>query len=374
MQEKHLHIVCMDVPYPADYGGVIDVFYKIKTLAQLGIHIHLHCFENGRAVSTVLDRYCAEVHYYHRKQGHKGFSHKLPYIVCSRGDATLLDNLLADDYPILLEGIHCTYLLQDPRFASRRIFLRLHNTEYVYYQKLCQHERSLFKKIYYWHESRLLKQYEGQISRRCMILAMSAQDLSRYKKEFQADRIALLPAFVPSVKNGCLQERGCYCLYHGNLSVSENERVAVWLLRAVFNDLKIPLVIAGKNPSSRLLRLAERNENTCLVADPSEEEMRDIISKAQVHVLPSFNATGIKFKLLNALFNGRHCVTNRAALEGTGLETTCRLCSNAQSFKRMIGQLFEQPFGQGERESRLEILESQFDNVKTARQLIAWIW
>ena len=46
--EKHLHIVSFDVPWPANYGGVIDVFYKVKALSAKGIRIHLHAFEYGR--------------------------------------------------------------------------------------------------------------------------------------------------------------------------------------------------------------------------------------------------------------------------------------------------------------------------------------
>ena len=29
----HLHIVSFNVPLPADYGGIIDVFYRLKSLA-----------------------------------------------------------------------------------------------------------------------------------------------------------------------------------------------------------------------------------------------------------------------------------------------------------------------------------------------------
>ena len=28
----HLHIVSFNVPWPADYGGVIDVYYRIKAV------------------------------------------------------------------------------------------------------------------------------------------------------------------------------------------------------------------------------------------------------------------------------------------------------------------------------------------------------
>ena len=41
---KELHIISFNYPYPPSYGGIIDVYYKIKALSDLGIKIHLHCF------------------------------------------------------------------------------------------------------------------------------------------------------------------------------------------------------------------------------------------------------------------------------------------------------------------------------------------
>src|SRR5579871_548306 len=196
MPEKHLHIVCLDVPYPMDYGGVFDLFCKLKTLHQLNIKIHLHCFEYGRGEQPELNNYCEEINYYSRKEGHKGFSHRLPYIVCSRSSKELLENLLKDNYPILLEGVHCTYLLNDERFSNRKIFLRLHNIEHKYYQQLFQSEKSLGKKLYYWHESNVLKHYERKIANKAFIISVSQQDADYYKNEFHADHIELLPVFL----------------------------------------------------------------------------------------------------------------------------------------------------------------------------------
>lgn len=71
------------MPYPVDYGGVFDLFYKIKELHSLGVKIHLHCFDYGRGEQPELNKYCEEVFYYSRNEGHKGFSFKLPYIVAS---------------------------------------------------------------------------------------------------------------------------------------------------------------------------------------------------------------------------------------------------------------------------------------------------
>ena len=67
MNSKHLHIISFDVPYPTNYGGVIDVYYKMKALHQQGIKIHLHCFEYGRAEAKILEDICEKVYYYKRK-------------------------------------------------------------------------------------------------------------------------------------------------------------------------------------------------------------------------------------------------------------------------------------------------------------------
>ncbi|MEJ7913284.1 MAG: mannosyltransferase, partial [Chitinophagaceae bacterium] len=175
--EKHLHIVCLDVPYPVDYGGVFDLFHKIKTLYELGIKIHLHCFEYGRGEPSILNNYCVKVIYYQRNEGHKGFSTVIPYIVASRSSRQLIENLNLDSYPVLLEGIHCTYPLYCDSLSKRKIFLRLHNVEYQYYHHLFRHESSLLKKAYYYNESRLLKCYEQKIVNRANILAVSQKDV-----------------------------------------------------------------------------------------------------------------------------------------------------------------------------------------------------
>jgi hypothetical protein len=372
--EKHLHIVCLDVPYPVDYGGVFDLYYKIRTLHELGIKIHLHCFEYGRGEQTELSYYCEEVNYYHRKEGHKGFSHKYPYIVCSRSNIELLENLLKDNDPIFLEGIHCTYLLNDKRFGGRKIFLRLHNIEYKYYRQLFNAEKGWIKKFYYWHESNLLRKYENEIANKAKIIVVSRQDADCYRKEFSAKNIEMLPVFLPFKQIESGTGNGCFCLYHGNLSISENESAALWLLGKVFNDLAIPLVIAGKNPSSRLQKMAQKHPFTCLEANPTQAEMQDMIAKAQINILPSFNNTGIKLKLLNALFNGRHCVVNEQTVGFTGLDSLCHICSDEMAFKEIIRNLFVIPFRQEEITAREKILPQLFNNEKNGKQLIEWIW
>lgn len=357
-----------------DYGGVFDLFQKMKSLSAAGVKIHLHCFEYGRGRQPALDEYCAEVHYYPRHEGHKGFSHKLPYIVCSRSSQELLVRLLENDYPILLEGIHCTYLLNDERFRDRRVVLRLHNVEYQYYRQLYQSERSLWKRIYYRHESNLLRLYEQRIASKVKILAVSEKDCEQYRSEFGAPDIQALPVFLPFDEVRTREGTGCFCLYHGNLSVPENEQAVCWLLKSVFSALELPLIISGKQPSARLIRAIEQHPMACLIADPSEEELQDLIAKAQVNILPSFNCTGIKLKLLNALYNGRHCLVNKEMVEGTGLESVCRIADGAEAMRSTLLDLYTRPIRPEEVEKRKGVLAGIYDKQKNVDRLLRSIW
>ncbi len=373
--ERHLHIIALDTPYPVSYGGLFDIYYKIKALSQAGIKIHLHCFEKQHSEQAELTDYCEAVYYYPRRSGLRSFSFILPFIVNSRKSGQLTNRLLEDRYPILMEGIHCTFLLTDPRFSERKIIVRLHNVEYKYYRGLYKSSRSAFKKIYYLYESGLLKKYESVIANKVSaVITMAEQDATAYRTEFNASNVFYLPVFSGFKHLQVKKGMGSYCLYHGNLSVAENEETAVWLIRKVFNDALIPFIIAGKNPSLRLMKICRKYKQVTVVANPGSDEMNTIISNAQINVLPSFNTTGIKLKLLHALFTGRHCIVNNATIYKTGLDHLCTIAERADDFKTAIEQLMDRVLTEEEVRFRKEVLNDLFDEQKNIDTLIQWIW
>lgn len=373
--EKHLHIICLTIPYPVNYGGVYDLFYKLQALHALGICIHLHCFDYGRGKQPALEQPCASVQYYTRRTGYGAFTTHLPYIVSSRKNEELLNNLLKDDHPILMEGVHCTYLLTDSRFAGRKTIVRLHNVEYLYYKSLAAAGAGFISKLYYLLESRLLKKYERKIAAaNTTFLTVSPGDADIYSKVLGAEKVDYMPLFLPAVwQVQNLPGMGAYCLYHGDLTVGMNEKAAIWLIK-LFTGLKMPLVIAGKNPSAKLQKLAKNYEQTCVVANPDAATMQDMIAKAHINILPSFSSTGIKIKLLNALFNGRHCVVNSATVFGSGLEELCHVTDTEEAMRQRIEALYHQPFTCQEGDARRVLLTSLFNNGANAKKLSDAIW
>lgn len=372
--EKIIHIICHDVPWPVNYGGVVDLFYKLKALHEEGVKIKLHCFDYGRGKHEELNKYCSEVNYYDRKRGWKGLSFTKPYIVSSRANKGLLNNLLKDEYPVLMEGIHCTAFLKPLLSANKKVFLRLHNVECLYYSQLFQRETNFFKKLYFLNESIFLRHYERRLPEYIPVLAVSPNDATFYKLELDKKNTNYLPVFIPHTTINGREGMGSYCLYHGNLSVPENVKAVHWLIDKVFSLTYTPFVIAGKDPSKKLMRKVEKNKNICVIANPSENEMNDLVAKAHIHVLPSFNNTGVKLKLIHAIYNGRHCVVNDAAVEGTGLEPACHIGSNHVAFASIITQLYHQPFAIEEIELRKKLVQQIFNNKENVRQLIRWIW
>jgi len=373
--EKHLHIIALDIPYPPDYGGMYDLFYKLPALQQQGVKIHLHCFYKNRLPQPELNKYCEEVFYYERNMSSKNLSSRLPYIVASRINEELNQRLLQNEHPIFMEGVHCTYITTDARFANRKKFVRLHNVEHKYYQQLVKFSYNIKKKIYYLLEVKKLFEYEKALAKNATAFwAVSESDENYYREKFGCKTIEYLPLYIPDWKVDSCEGLGTYCLYHGNLEVEENEYAVKWLLKNVFHHLKIPLVVAGKNPSKKIKALVKANSNACLIANPGEMQMADIIAKAHIHVLPSFNNTGIKIKLLNALFNGRHCVVNTGMVESTQLTELCHVVNAAEEFRERISMLYHQKFTAEEKEFRKEILQQHFCNEANAKQMIKQIW
>lgn len=371
---KAINIVSFDVPYPANYGGVIDVFYKIKQLHQNGIKIHLHCFEYGRAHAKELEALCEKVYYYKRKTGIMNIFSLLPYNVKSRQSEELAQNLLNNNYPILFEVLHTCYLMSDERFKDRFKIYRHSNIEHDYYYHLAQSEKKAFKKVYLKEEARKLKNFEKVVEHANLILAVNEDDTSYFKKNYPKVPCEFLPSFHPNDTVSSLSGKGDYILYNGNLSVSENYAAVLWLLENVFNKINSPIIIAGLNPPAFLYDKIKKLKQVQLIANPSEAQMNKLIEEAHIHVLYTEQATGLKLKLVNVLFKGRFVVCNDKMLQGTGINSNSTLAigNTPSEMIKAIESLMGMDYNATFMEERKKQV-SRFSNQQNAEKLLSLI-
>lgn len=364
-----INIVSFDVPYPANYGGVIDVFYKIKTFHELGVKVHLHCFDYGRGKQIELEKYCESVTYYSRKSSWIYALSSKPYIVVTRKSNRLKKNLLANDYPILFEGLHTCYLLNHASFKNRLTIYRESNIEHRYYSHLAKSEMNLLKKMYLYVESRKLKKFESTVANASMNFIVSQTDFHYFEMKYGQLNNYFIPSFHEHNEVVIPEGLGSFVLYHGNLSVSENYEAVLYLIRKIFSVIEVPFIVAGLNPPDFLQNEIKKHPHISLIPNPSQDKMKELLENAQINLLYTNQATGLKLKLLNVLYHGRHCLVNSKMVEGTTLGQICQVEDSVDKQLIRVKQLMDLPVNMEEKAKRTQVLSENYSNKGNANKM-----
>lgn len=359
-----MQIVAFDNPFPPDYGGTIDVFYKLKALHQMGIAVDLHYFVYGNRDETdPLYEYCENVFPYKRSMGISSFVSKTPFIVKSRAHKKLLENLSKKNSPVLFEGIHCTSFLDHPGLKNHFKIVRPHNIEHNYYAGLYRNTSGFFKKIYFLQESKKLNCYEPVLKHADLLLAISENDAKHFEK---LSRTILIPPFSKSFSQ--VKNLKNYILYHGNLAVEENIRAVLELTSRVFSKIDLPVVIAGKSPPKNLEEAVSDFKNIRLISNPDSEEMDRLITEAGCHIFYTNQNTGVKLKLVHAIQTSGHIVMNSRMLFNPEYKDELEV---ADSWEEMI-VLLQKCFSSREVKPRNR-LRALFNNLENAKRIISEI-
>jgi hypothetical protein len=372
--DKVINIVSFNIPWPANYGGVIDVYYKLQALHDCGVKIILHCFEYERPRAAELETLCEEVHYYRRRTGILSNLTKLPYNVYSRKDPALIANLLKNNHPILFEGLHSCYYLKDSRLKGRFKIFRECNIEHDYYREIALAEKNPIRKCFHYIESKRFEWFQKNASCASLMIAVSKTDADYLQRTFPQNRVEFVPCFHENNEITASPGQSDFLLYHGKLSVMENEKAAIWLIENIFRKLSHRCIIAGMSPSKTLLKAAANYPNIRVEANPSMERIHSLIQGAQINLLVTFQGTGLKLKLLNSLFSGRYVVVNPLMLAGSGLEELCYVADRPEQMVSVCEELMDKPFSAENLDARKKTLFPVFSDKYQAERLIEMIF
>lgn len=363
-----VNLVTFDIPYPSDYGGVIDVFYKIKELKRAGINIILHCFHKSRKPEKKLEALCEEVYYYQRNTLFGHFS-TLPYIVSSRSSPELLKNLCINDFPIFFEGLHTTYYLNHPLLTNRKKIVRLHNIEHHYYHNLFLSEKNILKKAFFKLESSRLRKYINILQYADHLFSISPSDHKFFSTTFPEIKNELLGPFCPFQEVRSKTGLGEYILYHANLSVPENIKTARFIIERIAGKVNYLIVLAGKNPGMDLIKLAQVKK-VKIIPNPSDADLIELIGNAQVNLVYSLFNSGLKLKLLSCLYNGRFCLANPIPVRDTFAEKLCVIAESEEEMVKKLNMLCSQEFQTSDLAYRKTILDESYNLQKETNKII----
>ncbi|CAL2074538.1 hypothetical protein [Tenacibaculum sp. 190524A02b] len=367
---KNLHIISFDNPYPPKYGGVIDVFYKIKALSELGIDIQLHVFATKNTQSDIeVTKYCSQVFYYKRNNPLSALFSRLPYRIKSRTSATLLQRLSENPFPIIYEGLHCCESL--PFVTNNKTYVRTHNIEHTYFYSLAKSEKNMFKKCFFYVEGYKLKLFEKHLHKALGIFSIAPHEQD-YFHQVYGNKSIYIPAFHEATTNNMLSRNKEFVLYHGDLRVSDNIKAAHFLID-VYKESPFKLIIASSNKESSILNKIKKYANISFKNIPTQKDLNILFKQAHINTLITFQKTGIKLKLLNSLYKGRFVIANTPMIEDTGLENLCKLANTKEQILQQTALLLTKEFTVDEIENRHKTLTS-LSPKESAKKIIQTIF
>ncbi len=407
-----LHIVSFDIPYPADYGGVIDVFYKIKALHALGVEITLHCFEYGeRKQQLELEKYCESVYYYKRS---RSIFHQLsfkPFIVSTRKNKQFLENLCLNNSPILFEGLHTCGFINHNALRNRKKFVRMHNIEWQYYENLATSETNIFKKLFFTVESLRLKRFEKEILPVVQKVFFIAPSDAQYFNDNYSFDIKKLEVIYPfhnhALKFSNFINPSNYLFFHGNLSVAENEKtVKDFIENLVLNKfpLKYLLIIAGKSPTAVLKNFIrdstqkhflQKNGNSHtdltvfnnylsikndlshsvkLIDNPNDDYLSALSQQALAHILYVEKPAGVKLKFIRSLAENKNVFVHNNFLPDASWTDYCTVFFSWEDLRHKINNFDFSRDNIEMYEKRKALFETVLNNELNARKIISTIF
>jgi len=350
---------------------VLELQFKLNSFLPKDISIQ-NIFEVNKDAHARFN--AIEREYEYRVSLYKNpFTEGKPYIVKTRKSGLLLENLRQNNYPILFEGLHTCNYLNHADLSERKKIVRMHNIENVYYKHLAKIETNPIKKAFFNYEAENLKRFSEILNYADRIAAISIEDRKYLDVKFQ-NKAFCLPVFHQNNDVIIKKEIGTYALYHGNLAVGENNEAANFLIEKVFNDIDYELIIAGSNPSKELIEKVSKTKNIKIKANLSKTEMQNILYNAQMHILPTFQNTGIKLKLINVLFSGRFIIVNDKMIENTNIKDICFIASNENEMKKLVLDTKNKEFDTDSISLRKEMLFKTFSNNNNAKTLIKEIF
>ncbi|TZF95891.1 glycosyltransferase [Chryseobacterium panacisoli] len=370
---KELHIISFNYPYPPSYGGIIDVYYKIKALSDLGIKIHLHCFVDKIPVKIdpEVEESTENVFFYEKKKNPLLYFSKIPFAAVIRDSDLLLKNLEKINAPILFEGLQTTHIIRFLKESRHKLYLRYHNNETEYYKGLSLSEKNIFKKMVYGIEALKYKGYQKTLLKEFeTIFCLSEKEYNEVDTYSGNARLIHIFHGNQSVKQ--LDKKGNYFLFHGDLTTADNKKALIEALDLFKTLPQYKLIVASDRASEDIKRRISVIENITLAPIGTTENLHHLLENAHANILISYQNSGTKVKLFNTLYNSRFVIINGNITDDPALTGLCLYGTDRTEIRQQIISSAEKDYD--DTEKRKQILEKKHSDHAKAEEIIKIIF
>ncbi len=333
------------VPYPP-HGGVLQRGFNL--IRELGrrAEVHLFAFVHPDALPTpgtleesrrVLGQFCARVSYFSlwpkRSKVHGlaclglGLLSKDPFSIVAHRSAPLTRAVEQAGQAGPFDVVHADTIALTPFVdlgPARRAptVLTHHNVESQLMQRRSEVETRAAARWFLSREAAKLRGYEADVSPRYDVnVFMSEPDRELLAARVPAIRAAVVPNgvdvdyFAADTAGGCEPA----LVYTGGMNMFANRDAVTSFLTEVWPTVAaavpdVRFYVVGQDPPRELRSLAERDAR--VVVTGYVDDIRPVVRKAAVYVVPLRVGGGTRLKVLDAMASGKAIVSTTIGCEG----------------------------------------------------------
>jgi len=231
---------------------------------------------------------------------------------------------VSKDYDVIFVDHYEMYQFV-PKDFKGKVVLHQHNCEYLMWDRFAKVERSIPKKLALLNQAWWIRNYEKKICNEsdCVLAApndidelqkIGATDTKYYETFHLGDESLLTgdPLLFDDTEKALL--------FVGTLTWEANVDGLIWFLQEGWPILKakhpeLKFYIIGKHPDPRIVQLVEQL-GTDVVLTGFVKDLEPYFQKCRVFVSPLRFGSGIKVKVMNAMYRGIPTVTTSVGAEG----------------------------------------------------------
>lgn len=208
----------------------------------------------------------------------------------------------------------------DGRLLPTSVIVNHHNAEHIMMARRAAKETNLLKRAYFSLEAKKIKAYDKKkIEKLKYHIACSesdAQEIENLGKDVTAEVVPNGVTIKSKIKRSPIVGR---FLFVGGLDWYPNTDAIIFLLEEIAPKLsgksnKLQIDIVGKNPSNKIIQLAERFEFVRLHG--YVDDIDAMYANAQAFLCPLRDGGGTKLKVLDAMMHGLPVIGTDIAFEG----------------------------------------------------------
>lgn len=314
-------------PYPPNFGGRVDVMYRLEYLNINGYSVDLLVVTNEnptKAQIEIVRKHTHNLWILPRVTNILFILHPYPFQVISR--LSLKNIILSDEYDVvIMEGDYTFMSLLNKTLLYKKLYLRVHNNEHLYFRELANSTKNPLKYLYYSLESLKMKKIKPCLYEKAdKLLFISNKEYLDHIKlypEHSAKAIWLPPLVT---HKSCKEPRlGKSVVFVGSLYSPDNRSALTWYLRKVHplvtsNDYS--LIVAGNTKGTSLewlYSICRAYDNVSIYDSPVE--LDNLYDSSRIFISPILNGAGLKMKSIEAILNGLALVSTEIGVEGSGL-------------------------------------------------------